>query len=63
MATTRLWSICSRLDLVVKYVGNKEKTTTDEDIQTLRKVLTYAENDYKTEEKKYVTTAFDKVMK
>ena len=28
MATTRLWSICSRLDLVVKYVGNKEKTTT-----------------------------------
>ena len=55
MATTRLWSICSRLDLVVKYVGNKEKTTTDEDIQTLRKVLTYAENDYKTEEKKYVT--------
>ncbi len=62
MATTRLWSICSRLDLVVKYVGNKEKTTTDEDIQTLRKVLTYAENDYKTEEKKYVTTAFDKVM-
>lgn len=33
MATTRLWSICSRLDLVVKYVGNKEKTTTDEDIQ------------------------------
>lgn len=55
MATTSLWSICSRLDLVVKYVGNKEKTTSDEDIQVLRKVLTYAENDYKTEEKKYVT--------
>ena len=55
MATTSLWSIRSRLDLVVNYVGNKEKTTSDEEIKILQQVLTYAENDYKTEEKKYVT--------
>lgn len=55
MATTKIWSINSRLDVVIDYVGNKEKTTSNEDIKNLRQVLNYAQNDFKTEEKKYVT--------
>ena len=49
MATTRIWAVRSRLDHMVDYVSNKEKTV------ALETVIDYATNDKKIFEKEYVT--------
>lgn len=60
MATTRIWSISGRLDYVINYVQNPEKTDgskyyTDAELQALQDVIDYTENPSKTEERLYVT--------
>lgn len=59
MAATRIWSISGRLDYVIKYVQNPEKTDgskyTDKELQALQDVIDYTENPGKTEERLYVT--------
>ena len=53
MATTSIWSIKNRLDHVLDYVGNSKKTSYEND--ELLNVLHYAEDDFKTEEKRLVS--------
>ena len=59
MATTSLWAIKGRIDHLISYVENPEKTkkTTsgDKDLQTLWNVLSYTTKDDKTENKLYVS--------
>lgn len=59
MATTRIWSIRGRLDYVINYVQNPEKTDgskyTDMELQALTDVIDYAEGGAKTHNKVYVT--------
>lgn len=59
MATTRIWSISGRLDYVINYVQNPEKTDgskyTDTELQALTDVIDYAEDGAKTHNKIYVT--------
>lgn len=49
MATTRIWAVKSRLDHMVDYVSNQEKTI------DIKQVLDYATNELKTHEKEYVS--------
>ena len=49
MATTRIWAVKNRLDHMVSYVSNQEKTI------DIKQVIDYATNDYKTYEKEYVS--------
>lgn len=49
MASTRIWAVKSRLDHMVDYVSNKEKTV------GLKTVIDYATNEEKTLEKEYVS--------
>lgn len=57
MATTSLWEIHQRLDKVIDYTTNEEKTKeTNQDLYTaLHNTIEYAKSDYKTEEQLYVT--------
>ncbi len=59
MATTRIWSIKGRLDSVINYVTNPEKTDgsryTDTELQALTDVIDYAEDGAKTHNKVYVS--------
>lgn len=59
MATTRIWSIKGRLDSVINYVINPEKTDgsryTDTELQALTDVIDYAEDGAKTHNKVYVS--------
>lgn len=59
MAATRIWSIKGRLDSVINYVTNPEKTDgsryTDTELQALADVIDYAENEAKTHNKVYVS--------
>lgn len=59
MATTRLWSIKGRLDHVINYVQNSEKTDgarySHSELQVLQDVIDYTENPSKTEDRLYVT--------
>ena len=59
MAVTKIWKIKGRLDSVISYAGDPEKTCdtnyTDSDLQALRDVMDYAVNDYKTEKQYYVS--------
>ena len=59
MATTRIWSIKGRLDSVINYVTNPEKTDgsryTDTELQSLTDVIDYAEEGAKTHNKVYVS--------
>ena len=59
MAATRIWSIKGRLDSVVNYVTNLEKTDggryTDTELQALTDVIDYAEDGTKTHNKVYVS--------
>lgn len=59
MATTRIWSISGRLDYVINYVQNPEKTDgakyTSSELQALQDVIDYTGNPSKTEERLYVT--------
>ncbi len=60
MAVTSIWSIKTRLDRVIAYVRNPEKTTEKSyqdtaALHTIDDVIEYAANDMKTEERKYVS--------
>lgn len=55
MATTSIWKIDKRLDHVIEYTTNPDKTT-KESYQELHNVIEYAKASYKTEEQLYVTT-------
>lgn len=59
MATTAIWDVTDRLDRVIDYAANPEKTEnldfTSPDFQGLRKVLDYTRRDAKTEKQFYVT--------
>ncbi|MBD8945844.1 MAG: relaxase [Clostridiales bacterium] len=59
MAATRIWSIKGRLDSVINYVTNPEKTNggkyTDTELQALADVIDYAEDGAKTHNKVYVS--------
>lgn len=59
MAATRIWSIKGRLDSVINYVTNPEKTDgskyTDTELQALTDVIDYAEDEAKTHNKVYVS--------
>ena len=59
MATTGIWKISDRLDNVIKYTTNVEKTFNDEYTKepycNLHNVIDYVEADYKTEKQFYVT--------
>ncbi len=54
MATVGIWSIKKRLDMVINYTTNEEKTSCEE-FTDLHKLLKYVEADYKTEQQKYVS--------
>ena len=59
MATTRIWAVKSRPDHVLDYATNPGKTANPAwskgEYQTMRDVMDYAMNDYKTEHQYYVT--------
>ena len=60
MAVTSIWGIKGRLDKVINYARNPEKTTTESSEQvsslhTVRNVLEYAANEIKTERRSFVT--------
>lgn len=56
MAATKIWNIRGRIDKVLDYASNPEKTKyTEKDLQCLRDVMDYAMNDFKTEEQYYVS--------
>ena len=53
MATTKIWAVHSRLDHLVDYVANKDKTT-NLVFDDLHNVLEYAGEDAKTEQKYFI---------
>lgn len=59
MANTAIWDVTDRLDRVIDYATNPNKTGNpdyyDTVFQGLRNVLEYAQEDYKTEKQFYVT--------
>lgn len=58
MAVTKIWDIRGNLSNSLRYVQNAEKTYNpdfDADLQTLGDVMSYAENEEKTEKKFYVS--------
>lgn len=56
MAATKIWNVRGRIDKVLDYAANSEKTKYSEaELQCLRDVMDYALNDFKTEEQYYVT--------
>lgn len=56
MATTSLWKVDKRLDHVIKYATDEEKTKNEEDnFDSIEKLLTYATNPAKTEKLFYTT--------
>ena len=54
MAVTRLWKVTGRLDRVINYAENPDKTRrpkySDTDWQALKDVLAYAKDEEKTEQ-------------
>lgn len=54
MATTKIWKIQKRLDHVIYYATNPDKTS-KEAYEDLHNVIDYAKASYKTEEHLYVT--------
>ena len=66
MATTSLWKIQNRIDKVISYTTNPEKTENVEMYQALHNTIEYAKADYKTEKQYYVrgcTALFDAMGK
>ncbi len=59
MATTKIWDIKGRLDSLINYAANPEKTDgnkySEKQIQALHDVMDYASDDYKTERSLYVS--------
>ena len=52
MATTRIWAVKSRVDHVLDYATNEQKTDrrwSESDLQAMKDVMDYAMNDAKTE--------------
>lgn len=71
MATTNIWKVSSRLDRVIKYTTDEDKTTeiSADTFKELHNVIEYSEDDSKTEEKLYVSginccpeTAYDEMI-
>ena len=58
MATTSIWAVKSRVDHVIDYATNEQKTDrrwSEGDLQAMRDVMDYAMNDAKTEKQFYIT--------
>ena len=59
MATTRIWKVDNKLPRVLDYAKNPDKTENPNwsktDYQTMRDVMDYAMDDFKTERQYYVT--------
>ena len=59
MATTKIWDIKGRVDTLINYAANPEKTEgqrfSEKQIQALHDVMDYAYDDYKTERSLYVS--------
>ena len=56
MAVTKIWSVKGKIDKVLSYVSNPEKTEyTDDELQGLYDVMNYTMQDYKTEKQHYVS--------
>ena len=61
MATTKIWKVQKRLDHVINYATNKEKTKNNyskygmDEFDSVRQVMTYATNPDKTEKQFYTT--------
>ena len=59
MATTKIWAIKSRIDHVLEYAENEQKTRNEQwnevDYQSMRDVMDYAMNDVKTEKQFFVS--------
>ena len=64
MATTSLWKVEARLDKVIKYTTNEEKTTNvdfEKDLyKSLHNTIEYAKADFKTEriDKKHLQVTY-----
>lgn len=55
MATTKIWDIKGRIDVLINYAANPDKTQDKSKIQALHNVMDYASDDYKTEKSLYVS--------
>ena len=59
MATTKIWDIKGRLDCLINYAANPEKTADNQyskaEMQALHNVMAYAADEYKTEKRLYVS--------
>lgn len=59
MATTKIWNIKGRLDCLINYAANPEKTDGNQynkaEMQALHNVMAYAADGYKTEKRLYVS--------
>ena len=61
MATTKIWKVQKRLDHVINYATNEEKTKNNyneygmDEFDSIRQVMTYATNPDKTEKQFYTT--------
>ncbi len=59
MATTKIWDIKGRIDVLINYAANPEKTDgkhySESKIQALHDIMNYASDDYKTERRLYVS--------
>ena len=61
MATTKIWKVQKRLDKVINYATNEEKTKNNyseygmDEFDSIRQVMTYATNPEKTEKQFYTT--------
>ena len=59
MATTKIWDIKGRLDCLINYAVNPEKTDENQynkaEMQVLHNVMAYAADEYKTEKRLYVS--------
>ena len=61
MATTKIWKVQKRLDHVINYATNKEKTKNNyskygmDEFDSIRQVMTYVTNPDKTEKRFYTT--------
>ena len=59
MATTSIWAVKSRMDHVIDYAENQDKTRNEQwskvDYQSMRDVMDYAMNDAKTEQQFFVS--------
>lgn len=55
MATTSLWKVENRLDKVIKYTTNVEKTENKNWYKDLHNAIEYTKADFKTEKQLYVT--------